>query len=183
MTTVPVPVRLLPCLLLLPVLLQAAPPAPAPVVPDDGPARQRQAAPQADGAAHTLRQIPEACTRLEGAFTGQTASPYRLQLRQTRPDCQPRARFVSAAQAAPGKATGWVLDERILVPSAACAGLQVELQVWKHRAAGAALARDGQGQGRVYLDQARQQASTGQLAALPAYSARLLVHGACATPR
>ncbi|WP_201510683.1 hypothetical protein, partial [Klebsiella pneumoniae] len=33
-------------------------------------------APQAVGAVHTLRQIPEACARLEGAFTGDAAAPY-----------------------------------------------------------------------------------------------------------
>jgi hypothetical protein len=35
-------------------------------------------APQAVGAVHTLRQIPEACARLEGAFTGDAAEPYRF---------------------------------------------------------------------------------------------------------
>ena len=34
--------------------------------------------PQADGAAHTLRTIPEACARVEGVFTGQAEPPYRF---------------------------------------------------------------------------------------------------------
>lgn len=171
------PVRLLSCLLLLvPSVLLAA--ATTPLASPTAAAGPRQATAQADGAEHTLRQIPEACTRVQGVFTGQPATPYRLQVRQTRPDCQPRARFVAAEVAKPEQAAGWVLEDRIVVPSAACPGLQVELQVYK-RGAGASLGRDGQGQGRVYLDQARQQAMAGQLAVLPAWSARLLVHGAC----
>jgi len=49
------------------------------------------AAPQAVGAVHTLRQIPEACARLEGAFTGDAAQPYRYAPVRTSPQCQPRA--------------------------------------------------------------------------------------------
>ena len=52
------------------------------------------AAPQAVGVVHSLRQIPEACARLEGAFTGDAAQPYRYAPVRTSPQCQPRARFI-----------------------------------------------------------------------------------------
>ncbi len=47
--------------------------------------------PQAVGAVHTLRQIPEACARLEGVFTGDAAAPYRFSAVRTSEQCQPRA--------------------------------------------------------------------------------------------
>ena len=51
---------------------------------------------QAIGAVHTLRGIPEACTRLEGAFTGEAAKPYMFHAVQTSATCQPRARVLEA---------------------------------------------------------------------------------------
>ena len=59
--------------------------------------------PQANGVVHTLRQIPEACARIEGVFTGQAADPYKFSVVRTSPNCQPRARFVDAAKAKPSK--------------------------------------------------------------------------------
>ena len=41
--------------------------------------------PQAVNALHTLRQIPEACARMEGMFTGNAAEPYKFALVRTRP--------------------------------------------------------------------------------------------------
>ncbi len=43
-------------------------------------------APQAIGTPHTLRQIPEACARLEGVFTGQAAEPYRFSVVRSSPE-------------------------------------------------------------------------------------------------
>lgn len=40
---------------------------------------------QAVGAVHTLRQIPEACARLEGVFTGNAAQPYTLSVVRSSP--------------------------------------------------------------------------------------------------
>jgi hypothetical protein len=34
------------------------------------------ATPQPVGVLHTLRQIPEACARIQGQFTGDAANPY-----------------------------------------------------------------------------------------------------------
>jgi len=77
-------------------LLMLAALAPAvPALAAETPELQRAVgAPQAVGAVHTLRQIPEACARLEGAFTGDAAAPYRFSAVRTSEQCQPRARFV-----------------------------------------------------------------------------------------
>ena len=62
--------------------------------------------PQANGQAHTLRTIPEACARIEGRFTGQAADPYKFTLARTSANCQPRA---------PGRCCeGETFDERRL---------------------------------------------------------------------
>ena len=42
---------------------------------------------QPAGSVHTLRQIPEACARLEGAFTGQAAEPYKFAVVRSSPWC------------------------------------------------------------------------------------------------
>ena len=57
------------------------------------------ATPQAPGVLHTLRQIPEACARIQGRFTGNPADPYAFELVKTSPNCAPRARLVDAAKA------------------------------------------------------------------------------------
>lgn len=69
--------------------------------------------PQAVGAAHTLRQIPEACARLEGVFTGEAAQPYKFAVVRTSEQCQPRARFVDYDKAQPSEAKGWKLNDVI----------------------------------------------------------------------
>lgn len=141
-----------------------------------GPEITRPAAtPQAVGAVHTLRQIPEACARLEGAFTGDAAEPYRHAVVRTSERCQPRARFVDASKVRPSVAEGWVLNERLRVPRAGCAGQEAVVTVWR-RPAGAAPERDGQGQLRIYADRATQAASGPR--ALPAmYAAEVTVEG------
>ncbi|WP_372018371.1 hypothetical protein [Pseudoxanthomonas sp. 10H] len=135
-------------------------------------------APQAVGALHSVRTIPEACTRLEGLFTGQDAQPYRMQAVQTAPACQPRARFVEAAQAAPSPASGWILNTETRIPQAGCAGREAVVKVWRKPVA-QDLARDGQGQVRIYLQDAQKQAAAGQVRALPEYTAQLDVAGRC----
>jgi hypothetical protein len=131
---------------------------------------------QANGALHTVRQIPEACTRIEGRFTGEAASPYDMQLLRTNPQCQPRAVFLDFAKVTPSEAAGWKLNEVIRIPSAACSGQQAHVEVWR-KPAGQQVALDGQGQNRVYLGDAKTQAAAGKLAALPAYAARLQLEG------
>ncbi len=133
------------------------------------------AAAQAVGVLHTVRQVPEACTRIEGRFTGQADAPYDMRLVRTGAQCQPRAAWLDFAQVTPGQG-GWKLNDRIRVPAAECPGQQALVEVWR-RPVEQPLDRDGQGQLRVYLDEARKQAGAGRLAALPAYAARLEMEG------
>lgn len=128
------------------------------------------------GSAHTLRQIPEACARLEGMFTGDTAQPYRLNVVRTSASCQPRARFVDFDKAQASVAAGWTLTDVIRVPSAACPTQLAELQLW-HKPAAAAAPRDGQGQSRIYLEDAKKQAAAGQIAQVPMYTAQFKLDG------
>lgn len=160
--------------LIAPALLLAALPA---FAADPAPEISRPAAtPQPDGVVHTLRQIPEACARIEGAFTGQAAEPYRFAVVRTSPNCQPRARFVDFDKARPSEAAGWKFNDLIRVPSAACPSQQAVVRVWrKPVAVGQAL--DGQGQSRIYLEEAKQAAAAGRTAAIPMFAAQMQVEG------
>ena len=134
------------------------------------------ATPQANGVVHTLRQIPEACARIEGAFTGQAAEPYKFAVVRTSPSCQPRARFVDAAKARPSEATGWKFNDLIRVPSAACPSQQAVVRVWR-RPVAVGGERDGQGQARIYLEEAMNTAAAGKLPQIPMYAAAMSVEG------
>ncbi len=139
----------------------------------------RVGAPQAPGAVHTVRQIPEACVRLEGRYAAAgAATPYVLQVVPLGGACQPRARYVGAEQAQPSAAAGWTLNDVVKIPEAACPGREAVVQVWRKSGADAP-ARDGQGQARIYLEQGRGQAAAGA-SRLPQYSAVLQApQGAC----
>jgi hypothetical protein len=131
---------------------------------------------QGDDVVHTLRQIPEACTRLEGRFTGDAANPYAMELVRTSPQCQPRAIFMDYTKAQPSEAKGWKLNDIIRTPSASCPQQRSVIHVWR-KPAGQAVKLDGQGKNRIYLDDAKKQAAEGKLAALPAYAAVMEVEG------
>ena len=134
------------------------------------------ASPQANGQAHTLRTIPEACLRLQGEFTGDPAAPYRFQPVRTSAACQARARVVDARRAgAPG--AGWILNDRIRVPSAACPGQQAVVRVWRQDRETKAPALDAQGKSRIYLEEGLDRAKAGQLAALPVYAVAMSLQG------
>lgn len=159
----------LPWLVLLPLAAQAQGPAAQPEI------QRPPGTAQALGAVHTVRQIPEACARIEGRFTGQADAPYAMQLVRTDARCQPRAALLDAAQVTPG-ANGWRLNDRVRIPAAACPGQQAVVEVWR-RPVEQPLTRDGQGQVRVYLGEARQQAEAGKLASLPAFAVNMAVEG------
>jgi len=150
--------------------------AQAPAVQGQPEIQRPPAAAQAVGVAHTVRQIPEACTRIEGHFTGQPDAPYAMQLVRTSAQCQPRAMLLDFAEAKPDEAGGWKLNDRIRIPAAGCPDQQALVEVWRHPVA-QPLTRDGQGQVRVYLGEARQQAEAGRLASLPAFAVNLAVQG------
>ena len=134
-------------------------------------------APQAVGAVHTLRQIPEACARLEGSFTGRATDPYRFAVVRSGPTCRPRARFVDYAKAAPSEAAGWKLNDIIRVPNAGCPAQQAVVRVWRKPADNQPPKLDGQGQSRIYLEEAKQQAASGQVAQVTLFAAQMLVEG------
>ena len=146
---------------------------------DPAPEIQRPAGtPQAVGAVHTLRQIPEACARLEGAFTGDAAQPYRYAPVRTSPQCQPRARFMDFDKAKPSVAAGWKLNDVIRVPDAACPSQQAVVRVWRKPGTAAPPPLDGQGQSRIYLQEAKQQAgAAAQAPSLTLFAAKLDVEG------
>lgn len=145
---------------------------------DPVPEIQRDAAsPQAVGALHTLRGIPEACARLEGQFTGDAAHPYRFDAVRTSPACQARARFVDAAKAKPSAASGWILNDVIRVPSAACPRQQAVVRVWRHPADATPPKLDAQGRSRIYLQESVDKAKANALPPIPMYAASLTVEG------
>lgn len=146
---------------------------------DPAPEIQRPVAKaQPTGTVHTLRQIPEACARLEGAFTGEAAQPYRYTPVRTSPQCQPRARLVDFDKAKPSVAAGWKLNDVIRVPSGACPSQQAVLRVWRKPGSATPPAADGQGQSRIYLQDAKQQAAgAAQAASLTLFAARLDIEG------
>lgn len=135
-----------------------------------------QVEPQAAGVVHTLRQIPEACARLEGAFTGDPAEPYRYAVVRTSPSCQPRARFVDAAKAKPDAAGGWVFNDLLRVPSVECPSLQAVVRVWR-RPVDQTVELDGQGQSRIYVEEAKRAAAEGKIAQVPMYAAEMHLEG------
>lgn len=163
-------------LALVPALAAALPARAADPVPE---IERPAAMPQAVGAAHTLRTIPEACTRVEGVFTGDAAEPYRFAVVRTSPNCQPRARFVDAATAHPDLAAGWILNDLIRVPSAACPDRQAVVRVWRRPAEDAAPPDlDAQGRSRIYLQESRQAAASGATARkVPMFAAAMTVEG------
>lgn len=161
----------------LPVLILSLLMPALPVLAAETPELQRAVgAAQAVGAVHTLRQIPEACARLEGAFTGDAAQPYRFAPVRTSEQCQPRARFVDYAKAQPAVEKGWKLNDVIRVPEAACPARQAVVRVWRLPVAPNA-ERDGQGQSRIYLEDAKKQAASGKIPQVTMFAAQLQMEG------
>lgn len=154
--------------LLVPALALAAPQEPE--------IKRAAATAQAVGAVHTLRQIPEACARLQGQFTGNAADPYKFEAVKTSANCQPRAAFVDAVEAKPSEAEGWKFNDLIRVPNASCPSQQAVVQVWR-KPVGVSPKLDAQGKARIYLQDAKQKAEAGKLAQIPMFAASMKVEG------
>lgn len=133
------------------------------------------AAPQAVGAVHSLRGIPEACAMLQGRFTGQAAQPYVLAPVRSSASCQPRARLVDFAKAKPAAASGWTLNDVIRIPSKECSGLQAVVEVWRKPVAAVPPKLDAQGRARLYLDDAK--ANAGKPVEVTQYAAKAGIEG------
>ncbi|MBA2237307.1 MAG: hypothetical protein H0W24_01190 [Lysobacter sp.] len=135
--------------------------------------------PQAVGAPHSVRTIPEACARLEGMFTGEAAQPYKFAAVRTSPKCQPRARFVDAAKATPSEQAGWRLNDLIRIPNAACPGQIAAVRVWRKPVEVAPPGLDAQGRSRIYLADARaKSAAATQPPEVTLFAAEMAVEGA-----
>lgn len=144
---------------------------------DPAPEVQRPpAAPQAVGVVHTLRTLTEACARIEGRFTGDASEPYRYDVVRTSPMCQPRARLVDADKAKPDTASGWIFNDLIRVPSAACATQQAVVRIWRKPVDAAPPKLDAQGRSRIYLKDATDRAKAGA-PSVPVYAAAMAIEG------
>lgn len=131
---------------------------------------------QAVGVVHSIRTIPEACARLEGLFTGK-APPYQFKAVRTSANCQPRAHLVDAAKLKPSQGSGWILNDEIRIPSAACPSQQAVVHVWRKPSAAAPPKLDGQGRSRLYLEESRQQAAANKTPPIAMYAAAMSVEG------
>ena len=143
---------------------------------------RKASTPQAVGVVHTLRTIPEACARIEGMFTGQAAEPYKFAVARTSERCQPRARLVDANKTKPVAAEGWIYNDEIRVPSAACPSQQAVVKVWRKPATGTPPALDAQGRSRIYLKDATDAVKKNGAPAVPMFAAAMSVEGKACAP-
>ena len=89
----------------------------------------------------------------------------------------PRARLVDAVGAKASVANGWVLNDAIRVPSAACASQLAVVRIWRKDAKAQPPKLDAQGRSRIYLKDGLDAAVAGKLGAIPLYTAALAVEG------
>ena len=117
---------------------------------------------QAPGCSTPLRQIPEACARIQGRFTGDPADPYKFELVRTSPNCAPRAKLEDAAKAKPSEAGGWKFNDLVRVPSTQCATQFAVVRVWRKPSSAAVPPKlDAQGKARLYLKDMTAAAKAG----------------------
>ena len=139
--------------------------------------RRAVASPQATGVVHTLRTIPEACARLEGQFTRDAAVPYKFAAVRTSERCAPRAKLVDGANAKASVANGWLLNDVIRVPEAACPSRQAVVRVWRKDIKVAPPKLDAQGRSRIYLKDSMDAARAGDLKPIPVFAAVMALEG------
>lgn len=133
--------------------------------------------PQANGVPHTLRVFPEACTRIQGQFTGNAAKPYEFAAVRTGERCQPRARIVDAAKVKPQSSPGWVYADLVQVPSAACPSQQAVVRVWRHDSKAAPPKLDAQGRSRLYIKDSMDAKPAANAAQVPMFAVEMGVEG------
>ena len=165
------PAQLLPCLL---AMASFGPASAAGQVPE---VKRPPSIPQPVGKPYTLRNIPEACARIEGRFTGDAANPYAFAIVPTGGRCQPRARLLDAAKVRPSVQTGWIFNDLVEVPSAECPSRRAVVRVWRQDLTMAPPKADAQGTSRIYLQKGLEAARKGQLKAIPAYAVAMSLEG------
>ncbi len=135
--------------------------------------QREPASPQPVGQVHTLRNIPEACVRLEGQFTGDAATPYRFRAVKRDP-CAQRAAYIerSGLKQPPKAAAGWILNDRIRVPRADAPACVAVLEVWRRAGDVAPPKLDPQGRSRIFLDKPQQPTSAPLFTAMLAIDAK-----------
>lgn len=144
---------------------------------DPKPEIQRESFPaQSPGQVHTIRIIPETCAYLHGSFVADAAVPYRYGAARSGKRCQARARLVDPAKANPSAAAGWILNDLIRIPNAACRTHQAVIRIWR-KPVDSTMKLDGHGKPRIYLEDAKRQAEAGRIAPLPQYAAVLAMEG------
>ncbi|GAB2506933.1 hypothetical protein [Lysobacter humi (ex Lee et al. 2017)] len=134
--------------------------------------------PQARGAAHTVRALPEACAWLQGTFTGDAAAPYRVVPVRTSPTCQARARLVSPDKAKPTSGAGWILNDLVRIPSKECPTRIAVVEVWRKPGQAQPPKLDAQGRSRIYLQESKAKVAAGDIAAITQFTATVRVEGA-----
>lgn len=135
------------------------------------------AKPQPVGQLHMLRQIPEACARIQGQFTGNPAEPYKFAIVKTSAGCAPRAELVDARKVGAATRPGWIYNDLVQVPSAACPTQLAVVRIWRKGSPGAPPKLDSQGRSRIYLEESLNKAKAGKLRAVPVYAAAMSVEG------
>lgn len=144
---------------------------------DPRPEIQRESFPaQSPGQVHTIRIIPETCAYLHGSFAADPKLPYRYGAARSGRRCQARARLVDPAKANPSAATGWILNDLIRIPNAACPAQQAVIRIWR-KPVDSTMKLDAHGKPRIYLEDAKRQAEAGKIAPLPQYAATLAMEG------
>lgn len=153
---------LLVALAMLPVVAAARTADPAPEVQ-----RLAGGTPQPVGQVHSVRNIPEACVRIDGQFTGDPATAYRIQV-VPHDRCAQRAVYVEAAtlQPQPSVARGWILNDRISVTRADRPECVVTIEVWRKPGDTAPPSLDAQGRSRLYLDKPQERVAAPLFTAL-----------------
>ncbi|MEP6634556.1 MAG: hypothetical protein ABJA62_10145, partial [Luteimonas sp.] len=96
--------------------------------------------------------------------------------------CAPRAKFVESKslKKPPTVASGWILNDLLRVPSAACSDQQATISVWRRQVDPAAIKLDPQGRMRLYMkDDGMSTPAGGKAAPIGLYTATLEVVGTC----
>ena len=74
-------------------------------------------------------------------------------------------------------ASGWLLNDVIRVPSAACPAQQAVVRIWRKDEKVAPPKADAQGRSRIYLKDGMDAARAGNIAPIPMFAAAMTVEG------